>query len=436
MGTAGYYIYMTNSVNGYSAKMKRAVLVTIAMVCALFAGSPATAVTITGLYNADVPISGSSSSGVKAGYEAGLREVLVRVSGSRDVLELEGVDQLLSKAESLVLAYQVGESQGQSRMQMSFGAVGVNRGLAALNAPVWGANRPLTLAWIAVEDRGQRQLITAKTSASAQSDGAAEWRAHLVEVASERGLPMVFPGEGFSDDRSLLSDLWGQFVDRIEAASEGQAYDVITLMRISRSGGQWRAGWVFEGMGMDASERSASAGTPRELAEKVVDQWAELYAGRYAVSASSVADSPAVDVVVDGVSSLADYGNAVKALEGMTPVRAVGASRIRGERLTLEVAFSGELNQLQEYIALDPRFVAQNAEDATTIVQTTEVVQPAASVDQGEQEVEAEASEASGPAYQSLPEGDEQDAADAFESLYEVLYYRWQRTPGRGESNS
>jgi len=104
--------------------------------------------------------------------------------------------------------------------------------------------------------------------------------------------------------------------------------------------------------------------------------------------------------------------------------------------LTLEVAFSGELNQLQEYIALDPRFIVQKAEDATTIVPATELVQPASSVEQGKQEVEGEASEASGPAYQSLPEGDEQDAADAFESLYEVLYYRWQRAPGRGGSNS
>ncbi|MBJ6138186.1 DUF2066 domain-containing protein [Marinobacter litoralis] len=415
--------------------MKQAGRLIMAMVGALFIASPAAAVTITGLYNADVQISDTRSSSVKAGYEAGLREVLVRVSGSRDVLELEGVDDLLAKAESLLLSYQVGQSEGQSRMQMSFGAVGVNRGLAALNAPVWGANRPLTLAWIAVEDRGQRQLITAEAEASSQSANAAEWRQLFMAAASERGLPMVFPGQQFSDDRSLLSDLWGQFVDRIEAASEGLAYDVISLMRISRSGGQWRAGWVFEGMGMDPSERSVSAGTPAELAAKVVDNWADLYASRYAVSAGNVGDSPVVDVVLDGVTSLADYGKVLKALESMTPVRAVGASRIRGERLTLEVAFSGELSQLQEYIALDPRFVAQSAEDATTM-DATEAPQSTASVGQEKQEDGVEAAEASGPAYQSLPDGDEQDAADAFESLYEVLYYRWQRVPGRGGSES
>ncbi|WP_323752764.1 DUF2066 domain-containing protein [Marinobacter sp.] len=416
-------------------------LVAIAMVCALVIAAPATAVTITGLYNAGVPISGASSSSVKAGYEAGLREVLVRVSGSRDVLELEGVDELLANAESLVLSYQVGQSRGQGRMQMSFGAVGVNRGLAALNAPVWGANRPLTLAWIAVEDRGQRQLITGENDSSTQSGGAAEWRKHFMAAASERGLPMVFPADRFSDDRSLLSDLWGQFVDRIETASEGQPYDVITLMRISRSGGQWRAGWVFEGMGMDANERSAGAGNPEELVAKVVDQWAELYASRYAVSAGNVADSPVVDVVLDNVTSLADYGNVVKALQSMTPVRSVGASRIRGERMTLEVAFTGELNQLQEYIALDPRFVAQSSEEVTLAPapageQSTAPVAQAAEAEQGAEESAAEAPGAAGPAYQSLPEGDEQDAADAFGSLYEVLYYRWQRAPSRGDGNS
>ncbi|WP_372964066.1 DUF2066 domain-containing protein [Marinobacter sp.] len=415
--------------------MIRATLVAIAMVSALFVAAPAVAVTTTGLYNADVPVSGTGASDLKAGYVAGLKEVLVRVSGSRDVLQLEGADELLDNAESLLLSYQVGQSPGQARLEMNFGAVGVNRALAAIGAPVWGANRPLTLAWIAIEDRGQRQLITHSETPDSLSDGAGMWRQLFRAAASERGLPVAFPPDRFEGDRALLSDLWGQFVGRIDNASKGLPNDVMALMRISRSGGQWRAGWVFKGMGMDASERSANAESPEALVVKVVDQWAELYASRYAVSAGNVGDSPKVDVVLDGVTTLADYGNVVKALQGLTPVRAVGPSRIRGERLTVQVTFTGELNQLREYIALDSRFVMQEAKNMapparSPVEQTAPAIKPVT----GESGVGTVGSSAA-LAYQPLPEGDEQDAAQAFESLYEVLYYRWQLAPGNGDGD-
>ena len=445
MGTAGCYIYMTQSVNGYTARMIRATLVAFSMVCALFVAAPAAAMTASGLYNAEVPVSGAGAADLKAGYEAGLRQVLIRVSGSRDVLQREGVAGLLEDAESLLLSYQVRKDQGLTRMQMSFGAVGVNRALASVNAPVWGANRPLTLAWIAVEDRGQRQLITRADGLSSAQSGssAASWRQLLLTAASERGLPVALPPASFESDRTLLSDLWGQFVGRIERASEDLPNDVLALMRISRSGGQWRAGWVFEGMGMDASERSASAESPEALASEVIDQWAELYASRYAVSAGDVGDSPKVDVVLDGVNTLADYGHVAKALQSLTPVLSVGPSRVRGERLTVQVSFTGELDQLREYIALDPRFVVQDAQsmesqDAVPVVreEVPSETSDAPQVSEGASEDAGAAAEGETAfAYQPLPEGDEQDAEQAFESLYEVLYYRWQRAPGTGDGD-
>ena len=59
---------------------------------------------------------------------------MVRVSGSRNVLQLDGIDKVLAEAESLLQGYQVGSEAGQSRLRMGFGAVGVNRALASLGA--------------------------------------------------------------------------------------------------------------------------------------------------------------------------------------------------------------------------------------------------------------------------------------------------------------
>lgn len=416
-------------------KMFRSVAFLVAAAASLLLtlAGPAAAVTVSGLYNVDVAVDGTGADDLQAGYAEGLRRVMVRVSGSRDVLELDGIDEVLANAESLLLAYQVRRNDGESRMQMSFGAVGVNRALASISAPVWGANRPLTLAWVAVEDRGDRQLVVAASDESGREDGAtAGWRQHFLAAADERGLPVAFPPQSVQGDRALLSDLWGQFTGRIREASADMSHDAIALMRVSRSGGQWRAGWVFEGMSMGSAEQSVTADNPAELARAVVGRWADAYASRYAVAAGEVGDSPRVDIVLEGVSSLADYGQIGKALSGFTPVVSVGASRVRNERLTVQVTFTGELDQLRQYIALDPRFVVmEGLPEEREPVRAAPEIEPQLNAQPVAEPAQADDQNPETPLfqYQPLQDGDEQDAEQAFESLYQVLYYRWQPAP-------
>ena len=399
--------------------------------CLTLAGT-ANAVTVSGLYTVDVNIDSSSEEDLQAGYAQGLREVMVRVSGSRDVLSLEGVKSLLGQAESLLQSYEVTRDEGRNRLQMTFGAVNVNRAMASINAPVWGANRPLTLAWIAVEDRGSRYLLTTPSA----SNVADSWSGSLQSAAAERGLPLAFPPQRFADNRSLLSDLWGQFNNRLVEASEGQPRDALALVRVRRSGGGWRASWTIDGPAVERTEASVTADSQWRLAEAVVNRWTEAYANRYAVAASEVDESPKVDLMLEGVSTLADYGGVVSALKSFTPVNSVDARRVRGDRLTIQVSFDGELEQLKQYVALDPRFVAMEQPSVDTSDETSEsraqasnsVQQTGPSNDESVQEPAADASGETGTAlaYQPQVAGDEQDAEQAFESLYQVLYYRWQ----------
>lgn len=174
---------------------------------ALIMATPATAVTVTGLYSVEVPVAGSQPKDLEQGYADGLSRVFVRVSGTREVLESEGVRDLLDDAESLLQSYQFLRSdENRHRLRMSFGAVGVNRALASVDAPVWGANRPLTLAWIAVEERGRRTLVHADGEDSSGDD---EWRKIFEDAAVDRGLPISLPPADYRQDRELLSDIWG-----------------------------------------------------------------------------------------------------------------------------------------------------------------------------------------------------------------------------------
>lgn len=439
------------SVKGqYLARVSRAAMrAAILLLGFAFLGAPAQAVTVSGLYSVEVPVDGSSAAQLQQGYAEGLRRVLVRVSGSRDVLTREGVESVLAEAESLLLSYQfLRSADGGNRLQMSFGAVGVNRALASIEAPVWGANRPLTLAWIAVEERGSRRLVT-------QGDGADQWLSFFQQAAGERGLPLALPPGNFQGDRELLSEIWGQFVGRVRSSASDISHDVMALVRVSQSGGQWRAGWVFDGMAMDGGEEVVTAPDPRALAQAVIDRWADRYAGRYAVAAGEVGELPQVDILVQGIESVADYGKVTQILEGFTPVRAVNASRVKGDQLTLRVTFSGELDQLKQYVALDPRFIPLDrgsfapepepeeqpkASDAGTDPDAGN--KPEAEVAAGADVENTAAAETSGasdqaagtePVTEAVPL-DAEGAEQAFESLYQVLYYRWQPSPAIGNA--
>jgi hypothetical protein len=394
---------------------------------------PVSAVTVPGLYSVEVPVESSSPDDLEKGYAEGLGRVFVRVSGSADVLQMEGVQALLDDAESLLQSYQYLRSEDNgNRLQLAFGAVGVNKALASVDAPVWGANRPLTLAWIAVESGGSRQLLHQGQNSSDRS----EWLEAFTKAAEERGLPISLPPVAYAGQRELMSDIWGQFTSNVRSASEDLRHDLISLVRVSRSGGEWRAGWVFDGMGLDGTEQSVTASNPERLAAAVVGRWADAFAERYAVAGGDVGESPQVDIVVHGIEGLEDYARANRALRNLSPVENAGATATDDSRITVRVSFSGEIEQLKQYIALDERLVPLSEAEVSQLPSEQETAD-------GESGQGEEQKNTSPPSFLMTPDADVSSQADqmfaydtlslsreendqAFESLYQVLHYRWQ----------
>lgn len=399
---------------------------TVTLAVLSFFAMPVTAVTVPGLYSIEVPVESSGSGDLAKGYADGLSRVFVRVSGSRDVLLHEGVQALLDDAESLLQSYQYLRSEEDgNRLQMAFGAVGVNKALASVNAPVWGANRPLVLAWIAIQSGGSRTLLHKADDPQTESP----WREAFMAAAQDRGLPVSLPPATFADRRELMSDIWGQFTSNVRAASEELSYDLISLVRVSRSGDEWRAGWVFDGMELVGAEQSVTASDPQALATAVIGEWADTFASRYAVDGSKVGESPQVDIIVHGVGGFEDYAGVNRALENLSPVESADPTRTENERVTLRVTFSGEIEQLKGYIALDPRLIPLSEAEVSRLPATQDEDKGATDANNAEP--------SSNPlyAYDALPTGEE-ESEQAFESLYQVLHYRWQPASViTGESN-
>jgi len=424
------------------------IVLTVTLAVLSFIAMPVAAVTVPGLYSVEVPVESSRPKDLAKGYSDGLSRVFVRVSGTRDVLSQEGVQALLNDAESLLQSYQYLRSEEKgNRLQMAFGAVGVNKALASVNAPVWGANRPLVLAWIAVQSGGSRTLLHKAEDPPTPSP----WRQAFMAAAADRGLPVSLPPAAFADRRELMSDIWGQFTSNVRAASEELSHDLISLVRVSRSGDEWRAGWVFDGMELGGAEQSVTASDPQALATAVIGEWADTFASRYAVDGSEVGESPQVDIVLHGIDGFEDYAGVNRALKNLSPVESADATHTENEKVTLRVTFSGEIEQLKRYIALDPRLIPLSEAELSRLPAEQEDDKGATgasnpggtgtAASSGTQISPVLSSPATGPssdpfyAYDALPAGEE-EAEQAFESLYQVLHYRWQPASViTGESN-
>lgn len=355
------------------------------MLLFLLPPAPAHGVVVSDLYQVTVSVSGESDEALSEGYRRGLEQVLVRVSGDPDVAGRGDLGQTLEDAKSLVDTWQVERGDdGDDQLRMQFSRQGVNQALADADAPVWGASRPLTLAWVAVQDGGDRGLLVETGDASGQ-----DLSAELRRAARKRGLPLALPPADRATDRRLLSEVWGQFMGQVSRASSGLDHDLLAVVRVTRRNGGWQASWVYEGAGIEQS-RSVSADTEEALARKVTDAWAEELASRYAVTGGDVQTGPRVRLVVEGVDSPATYAGAKRALSQLNPVASVGAVEVSGDRIVFLVEYRGEVEQLQQNLALDERFRVVEGQPRQT------------------------------------RDADDDPQENRFETIEQTLYYRWQ----------
>lgn len=425
----------------------------------------AAAVTVEGLYRTQVPVAGPTQEAQQAAYAEGLRQVLSRVAGNREVLESEQIGPLLENAESLLQSYQYQRSpEGTDMLSLTFGSVAVNRALADMQVPVWGANRPLTLAWVAVDSGRDRWVLTSDDDGL---DERGRWARAFSEAAAERGLPLALPPEEVRQDRDLLSEIRGQFMENLQTKARNYSGNLVSVVNVSRRGSTWEARWRLEGPAFSETGEIRDAGSSEAMANAVVDAWADKLAARYSVDAGEVSDAQRVDLQIENVASLEAYGAVLSSLNNMTPVVSAGPVRVNGNVATMRVSFSGELSVLQEYIALDSRFVAQQAESESvnmsegesanqaqpsTPSQPDQRGQPEQSAQQAVEPVagqeaaetapptETDAGQAQGVQPPSDGQGTnsmlqyrpiesdgagEVESEQSFESLYPVLRYRW-----------
>ena len=235
----------------------------------------------------------------------------------------------------------------QRLITVGFNAAAIAGELTRANWPVWGAERPLTLLWIAVDfGDGQRALMGATEATDEWSPELAALMNHLREeldaVASERGLPITYPLLDLEDRGAIgFAEVWGGFDGLISAASARYKADGVLVGRVAVTGFGLDVRWSF----LDAAGGGAVLGND-------VRGGVEWLADRYATEYSAIGGARIAHIAVLDVTSLDAYGRVMSYLESQSVLSAVDVEGFDGTTLRLKVAARGDDRVVERVLTL------------------------------------------------------------------------------------
>jgi len=326
----------------------------------LFLAGNVLAETVTDLHAASVPVDDQSDKALAAAARTALSEVLVKVSGSADILGNPSIASALGEARGHVQQYAYVRGTPPApplSVRFEFEPAYITDLVVHAGAPLWTANRPLVLAWVVVEDEQGKHFIS--------RDSAPEQAQQLMEAFSRRGVPVQLPVFDLVDMAALSpDDVWGLDGAAIQAASARYNVQDIVAGRLAlASDGQSAGDWSY----FHQDNRLNRALTVPDLQTFLRDGVAMVagdMAARYAVAPTAGPDGM-LRMSVAGVSSYADYAAIVNWLENLELVQYANIERVQGDRIELRLKAQVDAAQLAATIELNNHLLPVIAQDAT-----------------------------------------------------------------------
>jgi hypothetical protein len=338
-------------------KYLRLFLASVALLWAISAG----AVAVPGLYSAELNVAQAGVQPLPEQVEAGLERVLVKLAGVNDVASLPTYGEIMGQAQALLREYRyLGGAGGSSRLSLGYDQSQLDALLQAANIRGPGQQRPVLLLWLVHKPAGAGEDYIPADHAALQA---------LLAQAQRRGLPLQQPLLDLQDLQQLAPQaLWQLAQDPVLQASRRYQPEAVLAGRVWVEGGLWFSEFEFMGM-QQRWQRFTPAGELAEQMTEVIDQVADQMLGR--PRAAPVDYRPAGLVLqVEGVATQVDYLALVERLRQAEGVTAVFPERLSRGHLQLRVQLQTSVEQLQETLRLDHRFVPLGDSAAGQAVET------------------------------------------------------------------
>jgi len=306
------------------------------------------------LFEAQVPVAGQDAGARDTAAREALRRVLVKVGGSRRVLDNPDVTAALRNAPTLLLQYYFQHAEypprddeaesSQLMLHASFQPNAVLDILRRAGEPLLSANRPGTLVWLVLDEGEGPQLLSREPGGMA-----IDW---LGVHAGVRGVPLLFPLLDLEDSLAVTpQQVAGLDMDAVLQASRRYGANSVLMGRLVRSSeGAWMVEWQHH-VGEEWVYGQASASSLVQATEQITDAVAETLAQRFAVRAE-IDHSEQLRVRVDGVRSYVVYEQLAKLLQGLASVRGLRLALVDRDSLFFDLITDANPDAVQRELTL------------------------------------------------------------------------------------
>jgi len=320
------------------------------------------AVEVDGIYEAQVPVDTQSTQERSTAIRTALGQVLVKVSGSSEATSISGINDILDNATHYVQQYRyrtvasdnAGAGSSGSKalaLWVRFDPDAIDRLLRGHGQTVWGRARPVALLWLAIQQHGQRELLSADSQRPAHRI--------VLSEANRRGLPLRLPLLDLQDQSAISpTDVWGDFQDTIMQASKRyQTEGVLVGRAYQSSDGQWHARWTLY-QGQSHQSWQSKGGALAEALDPGIDHSADILSRRFA-QASGGDTQRSILLKVDDIKNLAQYARTADYLSSLSPVSAVQPSVLRAGSAVFRLTIRGDRMGVVQAISLGHMLVAE-----------------------------------------------------------------------------
>ena len=165
----------------------------------------------------------------QAALKQALRQVFIKMSGSKIVLDNAGVRAALTSPQSLLRSYRFAFDNNRTYYIAEFDQAKLNEILQRELLPLWGDRRPETIVWLAQENENEKRVILDESLNT-------DLQHALKQTAKERGVPLSLPLMDLTDNVNISTyDVWGRFVEPLRKASMRYSVDNIIGARVYRN---------------------------------------------------------------------------------------------------------------------------------------------------------------------------------------------------------
>ena len=303
------------------------------------------------LYDVAVPVESQKPSARLEASRVALLQVLTRLTGLVHVPRHPQIVRALAAPDLYYSQFRFVAAQPEAEIPLSlriqFSPRSVLRLIRDSALPVWGANRPVVVAWVVVEQGIEREIIAAGSSHPLALE--------LQQRARERGLALLYPLLDLEDQIKVdPAVVWGRMSQVLLPASERYRADIVLIGRVQALGdGNWAMSWEFWFDGRVIPLNPIDEQAPLTAAA-AVDHIANELTQRYAVLGR---EPRQILLGVSGIFSPADYGGLLNYLEALEFVDHVNVAEIQTDHLGLIVTTSAAPEQLLRLLEIDRRLL-------------------------------------------------------------------------------